>query len=1124
MRKRRPSRSGPIFLDPGGRRARYTNATLLSALLLSLAGLAVISVGIIWAPPVFQPSINQVASHQSLGQPERRMLSPYEPPFRGVGNKLQLDHPALRLAFYSSYDDNSFRSLKDHADQLDALIPDWFVLKPSGERIVVEQQREAGRSLPWLRENSPHVLVFPQLLLEPNSPLIRAALLDPSKRSALVNEIARATTSGNFSGVTISIYVASAELEGPILSFMRDLSVVLHTKNRKLLTAVDPGLGLGLVSGLAAVSDYVIVLTCDEFPMRGTTGPVASQGWFESQLWKHLAVIPQTKLIVSVGSFGYDYNAFGVEDEISVQHAWDLLAETGAKLIFDGRSLNSTFLYKARDGQMHQVWFNDAVSVFNQLRTALAVAPAGVAIWRLGWEDPSLWDFAARTKFPDKAQIERLKEITPGFGSLEPTDGALVLVRPGRPGAREVHLNPALGLIDDAKLTTIPRLTDVSTLPGVNAKMIALTFDDGPDPIYTPKILDILKKHDVKATFYLVGQNALQNLDVLQRMYVEGHDIGNHTFTHPNLDESSRTRIIAELNATERLFQSKLGITTSLFRAPYESADYGFLDASPKVIETVNSLGYLWGSYNTDTDDYLRLPDQSDWIVKDALRQVHDTNGFHILLMHDAGGNREATVKALPKIIDRLSAEGYEFVTTHELVGLPREKLMPRSNPADSSLQAESTFRLGAIQTLAWIANAIPPIAVITAIIGTTRLVLIIVVAASQHWRRAQKTPRKPIKIGSIAVLVPAHNEEAVVCKTVHALINGCSRRDFEVIVIDDGSTDQTAETVRQTFADEPRVKVFTKPNGGKSSALNFGYGKTSSEIVIAIDGDTILEPSAIERLVEPFRDPSVGAVAGKVVVGNQVNLMTRFQALEYVTSQNLDRTAFAPFNAICVVPGAIGAWRRRAVIEVGGYSDDNLAEDADLTVRLALAGWRVVSCLEARALTEAPESLRGFLRQRFRWMFGMLQVGYKHLGSLFRRPTGISLICIPNIFIFQFGFTLLAPIMDVILFWDLLMGIGLALGLTDFPIDTLLRVGIYMLIFQTADLLAAAVGLLFESDRRYWRLLPLVFLQRFTYRQLLYWTAVKVLLAAIRGAFVGWGRLVRTGNVALPASSPPPA
>ncbi len=286
-------------------------------------------------------------------------------------------------------------------------------------------------------------------------------------------------------------------------------------------------------------------------------------------------------------------------------------------------------------------------------------------------------------------------------------------------------------------------------------------------------------------------------------------------------------------------------------------------------------------------------------------------------------------------------------------------------------------------------------------------------------------------------MVIPAYNAAETIGRALDSVI-AQTHPAREIIVVDDGSTDATAEVVRTAFASEPRVKVFTKENGGKSSALNFGYRNTDADIIVAIDGDTVLEPDAIEHLTQPFKDPRIGAVAGNVIVGNQLNLMTRFQALEYVTSQNLDRIAFEPFNAICVVPGAIGAWRRKAVLEVGGYSDDNLAEDADLTVRLALSGWRIVSRPEARALTEAPEALHAFLKQRFRWMFGMLQVAYKHKSAPFLQPTGVSLICIPNILIFQFGFTLLAPFMDAILFWTLLIALGSVFGITNAPIENL--------------------------------------------------------------------------------------
>lgn len=607
-------------------------------------------------------------------------------------------------------------------------------------------------------------------------------------------------------------------------------------------------------------------------------------------------------------------------------------------------------------------------------------------------------------------------------------------------------------------------------------------------------------------------------------MYREGHDIGNHSFTHPDLTISSSSRIAAELNATQRLLQSQLGITTVLLRAPYQATELGFLERSPELIKVANDLGYVWGAFNVDSDDFQRLPNQADWIVRDVLRGVHgvrqspDRRSAVILLMHDSGGNRAATIEALPKIIDALRAEGYRFVPTHELVGLPRNAIMPRSDPRDYLLEITSTLRLAVIRTFSWIANALPTVAIFTAILGTLRLVLVVILAARQHRRRAQKRVTSPDDDPEeVVVLVPAYNEESVVCKTVQGLLASRCRKPFDILVIDDGSTDATAAVARNAFADEPRVKVFAKKNGGKSSALNYGYKKTKADIVVAIDGDTVLDAGAVDRLIEPFKNPRVGAVAGNVVVGNQINIMTRFQALEYVTSQNLDREAFKPFNAICVVPGAIGAWRRKAVLQVGGYSDDNLAEDADLTVRLALAGWHVTSCPYARALTEAPETLRAFLKQRFRWMFGMLQVACKHLGVLFRRPSGISLICIPNILIFQFGFTLLAPFMDAILCWTLLVGLAAIFGFTDAPAENLLVIGTYWVVFQIVDLLAAAAGIYFNGDRRYWRLLPLVLLQRFTYRQLLYWTAVRVLLSAMRGVLVGWGRLSRSGNVPLP-------
>jgi cellulose synthase/poly-beta-1,6-N-acetylglucosamine synthase-like glycosyltransferase len=313
---------------------------------------------------------------------------------------------------------------------------------------------------------------------------------------------------------------------------------------------------------------------------------------------------------------------------------------------------------------------------------------------------------------------------------------------------------------------------------------------------------------------------------------------------------------------------------------------------------------------------------------------------------------------------------------------------------------------------------------------------------------------------------------------------------------------------------------VFKKENGGKSAALNFALMQTSAEVVVAIDADTVLAADAVKLLVRHFDDPSVGAVAGTATVGNQITLMARFQALEYVISQNLDRRAMEQANAIGVVPGAIGAWRRDALMQVGGYSHDTLAEDADVTISIERRGWQVLYEPRALALTEAPETVRAFLKQRFRWMFGTLQVAFKHAGALLSsRPTGVGLVTIPNIVVFQFAFTLLAPLMDLVLIVILLVGFRewMATGGFDVP-ENLEIVARYWVLFQTMDLLSAAAGIRLGADGRCWRLLPLILLQRFCYRQLLYFVAIRTLLAAIKGQFVGWGKLLRTGNVAAPA------
>jgi cellulose synthase/poly-beta-1,6-N-acetylglucosamine synthase-like glycosyltransferase len=399
-------------------------------------------------------------------------------------------------------------------------------------------------------------------------------------------------------------------------------------------------------------------------------------------------------------------------------------------------------------------------------------------------------------------------------------------------------------------------------------------------------------------------------------------------------------------------------------------------------------------------------------------------------------------------------------------------------------------------------------------VLGLARLMFIGVLAVYQRWFR-RRPVYDPAYSPSVAVVVPAYNEEKVIIQTVASLLACDPSRQFEIIVVDDGSRDNTYYVAKSAFADHPRVRVFTQPNGGKPAALNFGIAQTQAEIVVALDADTVFARDAIALLIRHFADPRVGAVAGNAKVGNRVNLLTRWQALEYITSQNLDRRAFSILNCITVVPGAVGAWRRELIERAGGFDRSTLAEDADLTIAIRKLGYAIVYEDEAVALTEAPDTVRGFIKQRYRWMFGTMQAAWKHADALFRPRYGaLGFVALPNVMIFQVFFPLISPVMDLLLVGTLGMtAVNYWYHPVDFSPDSLWRVLFYYALFVAVDYLTAILAFSLEHHE-HWSLLIFLFWQRFFYRQLMYYVAIKSTLNSLRGRLVGWGKLERKATV----------
>ncbi|MBA3673185.1 MAG: glycosyltransferase, partial [Gemmatimonadaceae bacterium] len=736
-------------------------------------------------------------------------------------------------------------------------------------------------------------------------------------------------------------------------------------------------------------------------------GPIASQRFYVREARRFTRLVDPDRLILMVGTYGYDWN--DADRSQAEQNTFQETMRTARgpmqpRPTFDPVSLNPFMTWTSADSTDHVLWYLDGVSAYNQMRAGLALGVAGHAIWRLGSEDPSLWN--AITREGKLLPPDTLRHIPAGYDAeFEGTGEILQITSYPTAGRRTVRNDPVSGYVNAEALTRVP-VPYVVARTGwqpAHAHRVALTFDDGPDARWTPRILDTLRSRGVKATFFVVGQNVDTHQRLLQRIFREGHEIGNHTYTHPNLALTGERRAGYEIDATASLVEAVLTRRVAFFRPPY------FGDAEPTTADELVPVGiasrrnYWTIGLHVDSDDWREPP--ADSIVATVLRQratirvptgtVQDS-ARNIVLLHDAGGDRTETVAALGPLIDSLRARGDTLVLVSELAGITRDDAMP---PLPPSSEIMRLVRRAGFLALGLGETALFWIFTLAVVLGVARLLLIGALAIVQRVRQHRDRGEPVVFTPGVSVVVPAFNEEKVIVRTIASLLNQVYAGALEIVVVDDGSTDDTVDICEEAYRDHASVTVFRKPNGGKASALNHGIAQAHHDIVIGLDADTVFATDAVAQLVQPLSDERIAAVAGNAKVGNRINLVTRWQALEYVTSQNFDRRAFSLLDCITVVPGAVGAWRRSAVVAAGGFKEDTLAEDQDLTLALRRAGWSVAFADEAIAYTEAPDTLRGLAKQRFRWSFGTLQCTWKHRDVFFRRRYGsLGWVAMPNV------------------------------------------------------------------------------------------------------------------------------
>ncbi|MET8577084.1 glycosyltransferase [Streptomyces sp. NPDC005012] len=626
---------------------------------------------------------------------------------------------------------------------------------------------------------------------------------------------------------------------------------------------------------------------------------------------------------------------------------------------------------------------------------------------------------------------------------------------------------------------------------------LVLTFDDGPDPEWTPKVLDVLKKHDAHAVFFVTGTMASRHPGLVARMVDEGHEIGLHTFNHPDLALQSQRRIDWELSQNQLAITGAAGIRTSLFRPPYSSFAAAMDNATWPVTRYIGSRGYITVVNNTDSEDWKRPG------VDEIIRRATPEGGKGaIVLMHDSGGDRSQTVAALDRFLPDLKKQGYRFQNLTEALDAPSAH-SPVTGP---DLWAGKAW-IVVVQASEKVTDAlVVGLAIVgTLVIARFALMLLLSGAHARRVRDRRFSWGPPVR-EPVTVLVPAYNEAKCIENTVRSLM--ASDHPIEVLVVDDGSTDGTARIVEGMRL--PNVRVIRQLNAGKPAALNRGLANARYDIVVMMDGDTVFEPSTVRELVQPFADPKVGAVAGNAKVGNKDSLIGAWQHIEYVMGFNLDRRMYDILRCMPTIPGAVGAFRRSALEPIGGMSDDTLAEDTDVTMALHRAGWRVVYAENARAWTEAPESVQQLWSQRYRWSYGTMQAIWKHRRAVIEKgPSGrFGRVGLPFVSLFMVVAPLLAPLIDVFLLYGLVFG----------PTEKTIVAWLGVLALQ-----AVCAAYAFHLDRERMTHLISLPLQQLLYRQLMYVVLLQSWITALTGGRLRWQKLRRTGVVEAPVDGTVP-
>ncbi len=757
---------------------------------------------------------------------------------------------------------------------------------------------------------------------------------------------------------------------------------------------------------------------------------------------------------------------------------------------------------------------NDAVTSYNFInnlknnnvlseRTSLAIADPGIeeyTTWSLIEKDPS-----------DVIVPYLLSEDS--FASLtinEVGDGEIYSIQnKGVPGKRIITFDDNKQVISST--ITTPDQANVVLKEGSKPSKVALTFDDGPSPEYTTKVMDILEHYQVRGTFFVIGEKVLQSPDVARQIVTRGHEIENHSYTHPIFSNLSPDATESQLQATNRIIQEITGQTPSYFRKPYSDRNTITSESDIEYLELLKKNQLSASEYDIDSKDWLL--DSSEAVVSKVKNDIETSeNKYSQILLHDAHQNTERTLEALPKIIEYLQANNIEIVTVANLDN-DTYATTPAKTPSFYAVKTKSVmlevvtilnvfFILGAFFRYAWI------------LFGSImyRIKYSVIKFFTKRVNIADNLKPK------LAIIIACYNEEKVIGRTIESLLSS-SYNNFRLIIVNDGSKDNTAEIIQSYAQKDRRITFIDVPNGGKAKALETALLRTKNKWLVFCDADTLFSDSALNEFATvAAMNQRIGAVAGKILVGNDNNFLTRSQVIEYGIAHIFTKSAQDVMNMITVVPGAAGMWQRKALLDAGGFMPDTLAEDADTTMRVISMGYRIKYQSTIEALTEAPEKMRMLYKQRTRWQLGNMQSLIKHRRGLFSLRYGaLGFIGLP-LFVIDLFSTIFFPI--ILLFTGALLVSEGALNVDTFTnifsqaqnnISILLGLSLVFI-----EILLSIIVIAREKKPLVSKIKLLVSLPYYltVYKAFLSYCTIVSLMRALRGKMQGWGHLQRTATV----------